>query len=134
MRKLNLDLLSLDGDELRIFVATEVVAPCIALAFEPGELRRSATTVAVREDGAALNFRIELRLETSAGDVQTFWVWEPHMPILATVDGMRRNLLRQLEDWLPESQLRWGQDVQLLSTAHELLSVDAKLSDDEPPG
>ncbi|AUG80849.1 hypothetical protein CFP65_6182 [Kitasatospora sp. MMS16-BH015] len=91
------------GDLLSI-IDTEVVRPCLAVAFRPGELRGFTT---VRADG------VEVRLETSAGDVQTMPVWQPGVESLSTVAGMRRSLLALLEEWLPESRLHWGEEIRL---------------------
>jgi len=32
----------------------------------------------------------------------------------AALSGIRENLLRQLEDWLPETRLHWGEEIHLL--------------------
>ncbi|MEY9931749.1 hypothetical protein ABH926_006398 [Catenulispora sp. GP43] len=89
----------------------EAVRPCLETAFRAGELVRHSTVVVEYTDGFNPGPGVELRLETSAGDVQSFPVWQPGVPSLATGAGMRRNLLRLLEDWLPESRLRWGEEV-----------------------
>ena len=91
----------------------EVVRPCLGIAFRAGELRSFATAMTEYGDGVDPGPDIDLRLETSAGDVQVFPVWQPGVPELTTVAGMRANLLRMLEDWLPESHLRWGENVDL---------------------
>jgi hypothetical protein len=96
------------ADDRLSTIDAEVVRPCLALAFRPGELL-SFTTARTGDTPD-----IEVRLETSAGDVQTLPVWQPGVESLATVAGMRRNLLWQLEYWLPESGLRWGQEVRLV--------------------
>jgi hypothetical protein len=97
------------SDNLLSIIDTEVVQPCLRISFRAGELR-SCTTAKAND---TLDSSIEVRLETSVGDVQSLAVWQPDVELLSTVAGMRRNLLRQLEYWLPESRLRWGQEVKL---------------------
>jgi hypothetical protein len=55
-----------------------------------------------------------LELETSEGDVAAIPVWQPEVEQLSTIAGIREYLLGQLEDWLPETRLHWGEEVHLL--------------------
>jgi hypothetical protein len=92
-------------------IDAEAVRPCLEIAFRPGELLNHSTVVVEYTHGFNPGPGIELHLETSAGDFQNFPVWQPDVPPLSTTAGVRRNLLRLLEDWLPESLLRWGENV-----------------------
>jgi hypothetical protein len=56
---------------------------------------------------------VQLDLETSAGDKAAFMVWQPEVEQFSTLAGIRTNLLSQLEDWLPETQLHWGEQIHL---------------------
>ena len=100
-------------DGLRSLIDNEVVRPCLEIAFRPGELRDFTAVETAYSDDLNPGPAIELRIETSAGDVQIFPVWQSDVPSLETAAGMRNNLLWQLEQWLPESRLRWGQNVRL---------------------
>ena len=60
---------------------------------------------------------VQLELETSAADKATFVVWQPEVEQLTTIAGIRTNLLSQLEDWLPETQLHWGEEIHLAMPA-----------------
>jgi hypothetical protein len=99
--------------ELKSSIDSEVVPYCLELAFRTGELRSFLTTI-TQYGGLNAGPGIELRLETSEGDVQSFPVWQPNVESLSTLQGLRRSLLEQLESWLPESRLRWGENVHLV--------------------
>ena len=53
-------------------------------------------------------------LETSDGDKVTITFWQPGVEQFSTLAGIREHLLQQLEDWLPETRLHWGEEVHLL--------------------
>lgn len=91
---------------MRTTLNDQVVDPCLGVAFAPGEL-------VSHELGAAEDGAIFVTVTTSAGDIQKFWVRDPHVEPAQGVPEMREYLLGQLEDWLPESRLRWGQQVRL---------------------
>jgi len=117
---LNDDLSGADrppGD-LKSILDREVIRPCLEAAFRRGELTRSESVVAEhRPDpfgGPDYGPIIELPLETSDGDEVTITVWEPDVEQLSTLTGIREHLLEQLEDWLPETRLHWGEEVHLL--------------------
>jgi len=87
----------------------QVIRPCLRIAFQPDELRSFTTARA----GDAPESSIEVGLETSTGDVQSFAVWQRDVEWLSTVARIRGSLLWQLEYWLPETCLRRGQEVRL---------------------
>lgn len=99
--------------ELKSRIDKNVIPFCLGLAFHADELRKSATTITESGDDLNPGPAIELRLETSAGDVQEFPVWQANVESLSTISGIRNNLLEMLESWLPESRLRWGEEVHL---------------------
>jgi len=116
------DLFDLDrppGD-LKSILDREVVRPVLETVFRSGELRHPGTTIIDRDgrwspDGDAdYGPIIKLPLETSEGDWATFTIWQPGVEQLSTLSGIRENLLRQLEDWLPETRLHWGEEIHLL--------------------
>jgi predicted acetyltransferase len=104
-------------EEFRLTVEEQVVRPCLDIAFRPGELRHFSTEIGEDHGEARGEINqgpdIRLQLETSAGDVWGFYVWQAEVESLSTIRGMRRNLLSQLEDALPDSRLRWGEEVRL---------------------
>ena len=107
-------------DDLRSIIDSEVVRPCLDAVFRSGELRRSALTI-TEHDGRLYPDGdpdygpiIRLELETSEGDVAAIPVWQPEVEQLSTIAGIREYLLGQLEDWLPETRLHWGEEVHLL--------------------
>lgn len=118
---MNNDLFGADRppSDLKSILDREVVRPCLEAAFRSGELRRSETAVVEhRSDpfgGPDFGPIIELPLETSDGDKVTITVWQPDVEQFSTLAGIREHLLQQLEDWLPETRLRWGEEVHLLS-------------------
>jgi hypothetical protein len=117
---LNDDLFGADRppDVLKSILDREVIRPCLEAAFKSGELRRSESTVIEhRPDpfgGPDSGPIIELPLETSDGDKVTITVWQRDVGQFSTLAGIREHLLQQLEDWLPETRLHWGEQVHLL--------------------
>jgi hypothetical protein len=107
--------------ELTSVMETNVIRPCLKTAFQEGELRRAETVA--REHGGRMfpdpdyGPIVQLELETSAGDKATFMVWQPEVEQFTTLAGIRTNLLSQLEDWLPETQLHWGEEIHLAMPA-----------------
>ena len=107
--------------ELTSVMETEVIRPCLKIAFQEGELR-SAETVAMEHAGRMdpdpdYGPIVALEVETSVGDKATFNVWQPEVEQFSTIADIRTNLLRQLEDWLPESRLHWGEEIHLTMPA-----------------
>lgn len=105
-------------DDLRSILDSEIVRPALEAVFKDGELRRSETRVVEHVTdpfgGSDYGPVIQLLLETSEGDELTITVWEPDVEEFATVAGIREHLLRELEDWLPETRLHWGEQIHLL--------------------
>jgi hypothetical protein len=104
--------------DLKSVLDREVVRPCLEAAFRDGELRRSETTVIEHTTdpfgGEDYGPIIKLLLETSDGDKLTITVWQPEVEQFSTFAGIREHLLRDLEDWLPETRLHWGEEIHLL--------------------
>ena len=99
--------------ELEAAIEREVIRPCLALAFRADELRGYSTAL-VEFDGLDPGTGVALKIETTAGETQGFYVWQPGVESLSTIAGMRKHLLGQMEDWLPESRHRWGEEVRLV--------------------
>ena len=114
--------------DLKAVLDREVVRPCLETAFHSGELRRSELVVTEHRSGpfGGPDFgpSIELPLETSDGDKVTITVWQPDVEQFATLAGIREHLLQQLEDWLPETRLHWGEEVHLLPGADDSARKD----------
>ena len=107
--------------ELTSVLDAEVIRPCLDVAFADGELRR-AETVASEHGGRMFpdaddGPTVQLELETSTGDQVAFMIWQPEVEQFTTIAGMRAHLLSQLEDWLPETRLHWGEQIRLTMPA-----------------
>ena len=105
--------------DLKSILDREVVHPVLESVFRSGELRCSDTTIIERDgrwsdEDADYGPIIKLPVETSEGDRATFTIWQPDVEQFSTLSGIRENLLRQLEDWLPETRLHWGEEIHLL--------------------
>lgn len=106
--------------DLKSILDREVVRPVLESVFRSGELRHSDTTIIEHygrwsPDGDPdYGPIIQVPLETSEGDKATFTIWQPDVEQFSTLPGIRENLLRQLEDWLPETRLHWGEEIHLL--------------------
>ncbi len=106
--------------DLKRLLDQEVVRPVLGTVFRSGELRRCETAIIERDSRWSLDGDpdygpvITLPLETSEGDKATFTIWQPDVEQFSTLSGIREHLLRQLEDWLPETRLHWGEEIRLL--------------------
>ena len=95
----------------------EIVGEVVASAFRDGELASWETERREVEDRppfASFDCMVSrclfIEIWTARHDRFSCVLWQPDVPPLSTLEGIVQHVIYELESWLPESAVAWGEN------------------------